>query len=1719
MRDRSRGFGLSGSFRGSLVRHGGFRPKASAIRARQSRSLKFEPLEGRHLLSIGGVAPNTIWFTDLTVEEQTEFHAGNALLEWSDATDDRVDGRLVLSGITLEAITAEGLDFTKLQVPGWGVTGEPGVAELPVFRTWLTIPDGVDVTASGRAEMMTSLGQDYLVYPAQEPVANSDDDSGVSFSFDAAYYRGEVPQATSLITVSEPMIARGTSMVLVEIAPFRYDPVSGEIIVTTDMTLSLDFQPQETDDASAASDEFGDAAAASAADADYLIIVADTFVNQIQPLAEWKQMKGYKTYVAPMSEVGTTYNDVLSYISNAYHTGTQTSYVLIVGDQETVPGYQLIGHPYYSDDHVWYADYPYACVDGTDLLADLAIGRLSGDTTTQITTMVNKVLTYEKSPDMGDWYDDALFVGYFQDTEDSTTTPDGIEQRSFMETTHRLTDFLGGDYDFWGNPDPYNMGYTVHTSLTAQDLSFPTYYYSNRTFPSRITPPSPVPSVWTNLWTSKTQATTNITTAVNNGVSFVMQRDHGSSSGWGTPSFSTTRVNALTNGNRLPVVFSISCETGRFDTTDCFAEAFLRKSGGGAVGIVAAARVSYSRYNDCLATAIVDGFWDTCDATWTNSVYPTSWRPSEVLNRAKVRLLEGYGASDSTAKLTARMFNWFGDPEMMMRTETPSILTVTHSNNAVRHVGADFTVNVTSQGVPVEGALVCISHATADDYWVATTDADGLATFVGLNPTESGDYNLVVTEQNAVAHVGSFVVPDSHFVNSLEDVVAVDGVITLREALEAANSNTAVGDAPAGSALTTDVIMFDPSVFGGTIVLGGAQLEILDDVEIRGPGAESLTIDAGGLSRAFFIGSGVEATVEGLTLVGGHAEDGGAIASQGTFTARDLVVSGNSASNQGGGFFGVGISTFENTVFAGNQAVAGGAVANSGVLHVANSILVGNRADEGGGAVANSGAGAITLVNSTVVCNAAAEGGGIHSPFGSATVQNSIVALNEAATDPDLLGALAAGSGYNLIGVDPIFVRNPASGGDGWGDDPANDDYGDLRLAATSPAIDAGSNALALDAAGNPLVVDFGGDPRIGRQTVDIGAYETNRTVYVVNSLNDVVAADGVLTLREALQAANTNTAVHEAPAGFVEGWDVVRFDLSLHGGTILLGGSQLAILDRIVIEGPGADLLSIDAGGLSRVFSVGSGIEVEMAGLTIRGGSAQDVSSTDLNDDDGGGIFNTGVLTITDVVLRDNSAQGDGGGVYNKQGAVTVVTSALEANSAGLYGGAIHNEPAGTTTATGSIFTNNSAVSRGGAIYNLGTLTIDDSTFNGNTAMLSTSYGGGVANLNGGTARIVGTIFTGNRAAYGGGVFTSQNTTITIANSVVSGNHAHYFGGGLLNYSNSVMTVVNTTVASNNAGQNGGGVYSPTTSQLIVKNSIIALNTAASTPNVFGTLHVASSHNLVDGDPHFLRNPNNGGDVWGDNPATPGVDESANDDYGDLRLYLDSPAINAGSNALAVAPGGVPLTIDVYGNPRIVYNVVDLGANELQEVTLPGDANGDNVVNELDAAILGENWGRSGMTRQQGDFDGDGLVGPKDAAILAAHLGMTFTLPTPEAAAPAEPDAAPSGPFVGPLADLEILAGSRSIAPAVRVESRLKRASEAGPFSAPGAALGEAIASAEAVDAVVGEESDWATEETSLFRHRLAWSSMVARRMGPSRSDADNAAVLAADLLLARDC
>ncbi len=260
-----------------------------------------------------------------------------------------------------------------------------------------------------------------------------------------------------------------------------------------------------------------------------------------------------------------------------------------------------------------------------------------------------------------------------------------------------------------------------------------------------------------------------------------------------------------------------------------------------------------------------------------------------------------------------------------------------------------------------------------------------------------------------------------------------------------------------------------------------------------------------------------------------------------------------------------------------------------------------------------------------------------------------------------------------------------------------------------------------------------------------------------------------------------------------------------------------------------------------------------------------------------------------TALTVQNTAAKGFASRVFHVVLGASVNISGLTISGANTYGsgGGIYTE--GVLNLVNVTVSNNLSDSSGAGIYNLGTLTVTNSTISNN-----------LANSNG---------FTGI-GAEGGGIYT-----------------ASFFGGSL--------TVINTTI-SNNYGNLGGGIYGPN-STINSRNSIIAGNTVrffSSGPDFIGTV-TSQGYNLVG------KKDNSSGWVATDltgtiaTPLNPQLGPLA-DNGGPtqtLALLTGSPAINAGSNALAADPANNPLVFDQRGTgyPRIVGSSVDIGAFEVQ--------------------------------------------------------------------------------------------------------------------------------------------------------------------------------------------
>jgi len=112
--------------------------------------------------------------------------------------------------------------------------------------------------------------------------------------------------------------------------------------------------------------------------------------------------------------------------------------------------------------------------------------------------------------------------------------------------------------------------------------------------------------------------------------------------------------------------------------------------------------------------------------------------------------------------------------------------------------------------------------------------------------------------------------------------------------------------------------------------------------------------------------------------------------------------------------------------------------------------------------------------------------------------------------------------------------------------------------------------------------------------------------VITVTSLDDNLFADGEVTLREAIVAANTDASVDGSTAG--SGADTIEFAAALSGETITLG-AELAITEALTIDATAlTDNVTIDANNASRIFNITAATgNFTFAGLTLTGGLTTD--------------------------------------------------------------------------------------------------------------------------------------------------------------------------------------------------------------------------------------------------------------------------------------------------------------------------------------------------------------------------------------------------------------------------------------------------------------------------------------------------------------------------------
>lgn len=599
-----------------------------------------------------------------------------------------------------------GTVFWKMD--GFGLNEVPGDPSTLLRNDLVAVPSGY----VAEVEMVDCAYRDfsYELTPARQPLLNSSNEGYTKQNVLAIKpYSGFKP--ANVVSVSENQSYRGHEICQTTVSPIQYNYNTKTVRAYTSIKYKITFVQNDLDGNTGGTmpgyilpddyflsnnvviggqKEANRAKAASAVSTPvpgYLVLSTNEYAAAANRFAEWKRLLGFTVHV--VLKDSWTCQDVKYEVGYAYANSPALYYMLIIGDHDDIPAQQST----LKLSHV--TDYYYGCIDEDDLFPEVYCGRLPVSTSDEAMTVVEKIINYEQTPpESPAFYEKGLHCAYFQDTDNH----DGYADRRFAQTSEDVRTYV------MSQGKTLQRVYTTKANVTPLHWNYGKYSYGED-IPDELRKPG-------FAWNGNS---TDITNAINAGVFYVLHRDHGAVYGWGDPLYTQQNISSLSNGNLLPIVFSMNCLTGKFDE-NCFAETFLRKSNGGCVAIYAASQTSYSGYNDALTTGMFDAIWPTPglainipkkNGNFSVTPVPT-YTLGQILDQGMFRMAETYGLNNGYVIYTKEIFHCFGDPSMKIYTDAPTAfvnVSIKRNTNSISvSIGESDPVKITAYN-PATGSV------------------------------------------------------------------------------------------------------------------------------------------------------------------------------------------------------------------------------------------------------------------------------------------------------------------------------------------------------------------------------------------------------------------------------------------------------------------------------------------------------------------------------------------------------------------------------------------------------------------------------------------------------------------------------------------------------------------------------------------------------------------------------------------------------------------------------------------------------------------------------------------------------------------------------------------------------------------------------------------------------------------------------------------------------
>lgn len=648
---------------------------------------------------------------------------------------------------SIEIATEQGT-FSEIALPGTYASGEIGTPELPATHQLLAVPFGATPTVSVVGFTTTDYNlSDYginTIIPHQPSVRKDQRPEDIEFVYNQAAY-----QTRALATAPEASIEvqgtmRGIRIGSLLVNPLSYNAATNTLRVFNDIEVEINFEGADYAETERMlvntyspyfdivykqmfnyrqiNDVYTDHPDLMAYPVHMMVIAPEEFLGTLQPWTNWKIQKGFDVEVYTTSQAGSNYSAIRSFVQNKYNTGVSAgetpTFLILVGDVAQVPNTT-------GNQSQKVTDLYYGSVDNDDF-PDMFYSRMSAENTTQLTSIINKVLQYE--------------------------------QYAMPDPSYLNNVTLIAGWDSYWNP-----------RVGQPTINYATNYYYNTAHG------------FTNVNTYLTQGQySGCYNTMSSGVGFINYTAHGSETSWADPSFSVGAISSLSNTNKYFLAMGNCCLAADFGYYNpCLGEAMIRADNKGAFSYIGSCPSSYWYEDYYFAVGATNVFSNTptqsnsatgvYDGIWMDDTYNTVSSMVFLGNLAVCYAHAGNYQHSVNDKYYWQSYHVLGDGSVMPFRVQPSANNVSH---APTFPGGANSFTVSAQA----GSYIGISQ---DNILLgaALVPASGTVN-VPVTPVTSGYVTIVVTKPQRQPYTNTIPVGSTQYSVTTSSSPAEGGTTT-----------------------------------------------------------------------------------------------------------------------------------------------------------------------------------------------------------------------------------------------------------------------------------------------------------------------------------------------------------------------------------------------------------------------------------------------------------------------------------------------------------------------------------------------------------------------------------------------------------------------------------------------------------------------------------------------------------------------------------------------------------------------------------------------------------------------------------------------------------------------------------------------------------------------------------------------------------------------------